>query len=645
MRKVISLSFAVAFLVVAAAFTFGQTTTGNLTGTVNDPSGAVVAGATITVVNDETKAERSTVTKSDGTFDVQTLTPGTYTITVDAKGFKKAVSREIVVSVAVTTNVTIPLEVGLQGETVTVTAQQEIIHSTDAAITNIINTRQVVDLPLGNRDPTQLAGLQAGIAVTGTDVRGSSISGLRQTAVNLTQDGINAMDNFVKTSSVFAITTPSLNSTDEFSITTGSVGADAGRGAAQINLVTKGGTNELHGGAFLQILNSWTDANLFFNNFNGLGKPIRRQHYDGFDIGGPVVLPRPGESSHHLVNLKDKAFFFFSYEKFVDTTSAARNRVVLTQNARNGIFQYNRTCPTSPVDPLCANGVETINLFTNIATTPFKSLNPIMTAHIAQIPLPNNNTCSSADGFNISCFTFNVSQLTTNDKYVMRYDHQFLKSSKWGNHKVEFVWSRVITRTYPDVTTNGLEAPFPGGVNGFQASTRNLITPALVSEFTPNVTNVLRFGRQWAPVIFDRDSFPTTAFFSLPGVLTNYDNTFLAQPRNTIVDESTDTLSWVKGSHLWKFGMDWQNVLGISRNDAGIIETIQFGTNTANGAGIALANLPGGSNQLVTNATTVYTAITGLLGSATQTLNVTSPTSGFVPGATRLRTVDEKDLA
>src|SRR5207248_3774721 len=174
------------------------------------------------------------------------------------------------------------------------------------------------------------------------------------------------------------------------------------------------------------------------------------------------------------------------------------------------------------------------------------------------------------------------------------------------------------------------------GINGFQASTRNLVTPALVSTFGNNVTNVFRFGRQWAPVDFNRDKPQLVPFISLPGVLTNYDNTFLPQPRNTIVDQATDTVSWVKGNHLFKGGMDWQNVLGISRNDAGIVQTNQIGpitANTANTSGLTIAgNLPGASSANLTAANTVYGAITGLLGSASQTLNVSSPTSGFVPG-------------
>lgn len=648
--KLISLAgLLTCFLAITA---LGQTTTGTLTGTVTDPTGAVVAGGLVKVTNQETGAERVAETNSNGVVDFQALQPGKYTMTVEAKGFKRAVSRDITVAVSVAAQVNIPLEIGSASETVTVTATQEVINTTSPSVTNLINTKQVIDLPLPGRNPIDLAGLQAGIAVVGTDVRGSSVSGLRQTAVNLTQDGINAMDNFVKTSSFFALTTPSLNSTSEFSITTGTVGSDSGRGAAQVNLVTKGGTNDFHGGAFLQIINNWTDANTWFNQSIKAAKPILRQHYDGFDLGGPMFMWKPGEGGKGYWNGKDRAFFFFSYERFVQSDARSRNRTVLTQSALQGNFTYTPTTCTPATCPAgVTNGVaRTVNLLA-LPGVPFATLNPFMTAHLAQIPLPNNGTgCSQDTGaLNISCFQFNANQTTSNDKYVFRYDHQIFKDRKLGSHKVEFVLSRVLTRTFPDVTTNSLEAPFPGGVNGFQASTRNLITPALVSTFGPNVTNVLRYGRQWAPVDFNRDQPQLVPLISLPGVLTNYDNTFLPQPRNTIVHQITDTLSWVKGNHLWKMGMDWQNVLGISRNDAGIVQLQQLGTNNGNPSNLSTGgittNLPGASTAVLTAATTVYTAVTGLMSSSTQTLNVSSPTSGFVPGFTRLRQVQEKDLA
>lgn len=632
MKKFSFIALAVCLFAVTA---YGQqTTAGSINGSVNDANGAIVAGAAITLKNDATGAEQKTVTGDQGAFIFPLVNPGNYSIVVEARGFKRSLVQKVVVDVSKPTSLTVTLEVGSVNETVTITsANQEIINTISPSLTSVITTKQVVDLPLGDRNPVALAGLQPGIAVDGTNVRGSAVSGLRQTAVNLTQDGINSMDNFVKTSSFFAITTPTLNSTDEISITTGTVGSEAGRGAVQVNMVTKGGTNDFHGTAFLQLINESYNANTFFNNFNGTVKPLLRQHYFGGDFSGPVHFLKFGEGGSSHWNGKDKAFFFFSYEHFYQRQGRANNRNgVLTSSARNGTFQYVGT----------GGAVQTVNL---LSIGSVKTLNPLMTTHLNQIPAANNFNCSNSDGFNIGCFTFNVTELTINDKYVVRYDHQLVRDTRLGSHKLEFVYSRVITSTHPDVFTNGLDAPFPGGVSGFQASTRNLVTPALVSTFGSHWTNVLRYGRQWAPVDFNRDSPPTGPFISLPGVLVNYDNTFMPQPRNTIVNQVTDTLTWANGNHLWKYGADWQNVLGVSRNDAGINETIQLGTNAANGTGFTLANLPGGSNANLTAATTVYAAIVGNLGSASQTLNVTTPTSGFIPGATRLRLVQERDLA
>ncbi|MCA1606169.1 MAG: carboxypeptidase-like regulatory domain-containing protein, partial [Acidobacteria bacterium] len=316
----------------------GQVTTGSLSGTVSDPSGAVLPGATITVVNNATGAERTAETSGTGTFDFQALQPGTYTVSVEAKGFKRAVAREIVVSVASNAEVNIPLEIGLAGEMVTVTTAQETINSTSPSLTTTINTRQVMDLPMPTRNPLDLAGLQAGIAVVGMDNRGASIAGLRQTSTNVTQDGINAMDNFVKTSSLFAISTPSLNSTAEFSMTTGTVGSEQGRGVGQVTLVTKGGTKEFHGGLFYMNRNDALQANTFFNNALGTPLPRQNQHFFGFDVGGPIYAPRFGEGGPSLWSGKDSAYFFFAYEGFRDNFSVTRNRTVLTPEARQGIF-------------------------------------------------------------------------------------------------------------------------------------------------------------------------------------------------------------------------------------------------------------------------------------------------------------------
>lgn len=130
----------------------------------------------------------------------------------------------------------------------------------------------------------------------------------------------------------------------------------------------------------------------------------------------------------------------------------------------------------------------------------------------------------------------------------------------------------------------------------------------------------------------------------LSGV-TSYDNNFLPQPRNTIVNQYTDNLSWVSGNHLWKFGADFQQVLGLSLNDAGIVQTINIGRNASNEVGFLQGGLPGASATTFGNAQSVYANITGLLASSTRTFNVETATSGFVPGFTRDRRVRGRDLA
>jgi len=278
MRKLVFCFTLLAFAILAPLAIQAQTK-GSLSGTVTDPAGAVVPGANVTIKNNATGALRTVTTSDNGVFQASELEPGTYTVSVENAGFKRSIANDVVVNASVAAQINIALEAGQVSETVTVTDAQEIVNTSTPTLTSVINTRQIVDLPLPDRNPLGLAALQAGIAVIGTDTRGASVGGLRQTATNVTQDGINAMDNFVKTSSFFAINSPSLNATAEFSITTGTTSSEAGRGVAQVNMVTRAGSNQFHGGAFLQIINDAYNTNTFFNNYNGITLPVLRQHY------------------------------------------------------------------------------------------------------------------------------------------------------------------------------------------------------------------------------------------------------------------------------------------------------------------------------------------------------------------------------
>ena len=627
MRKLAN-RLAVLLFVFMAPVALQAQTKGSLTGTVTDPTGAVVPGANVTLKSNSTGVSKTTTTADNGVFNFTELDPGMYSLTVETAGFKRAVTNSVEVNLNTPAQVTIPLEAGQVTETVTVTGVQEVVNTSSPSLTNVINTRQVTDLPLLTRNPLELAALQAGIAVVGTGTRTSSISGLRGTATYVTQDGVNVMDNYVKTDSLFAISAPSLNSTAEVSITTGTVGSEAGRGVGQVNTVTKAGTSEFHGGIFYLHRNEALNANTFFNNLSGTPRELLRQHFFGGDIGGPVYFPNLGDGGPGIFKGKDRAFFFFSYEGFRENFAVTRNRTVLTPEARTGLFRYVGT-----------NGVlQSVDLLSvgNIGV-----LNPITKAIIDQTPLPNNTLVG--DGLNTAGYRFNVTGSDPNDKYVARYDHQLIKDSPYGSHKLEIVLNRAHFFLGPD-TFNSLEAPFPGGVNAFQDSKRWLITGAWVSNFGSSITNVFRYGKQWAPVGFLRESQPDQPYIVMQAI-TDVNNTFMSQGRGTTVDQYSDNGSWAKGKHLFRFGADYQKIFADTFNDAGINQTINLGATTINPSGIVQSELPSSLSADLTRANQVYANLVGLLSSSSKTFNVTSPTSGFVSGATRSRIFREQDIA
>jgi hypothetical protein len=603
-------------------------TTGNVSGTVSDPNGAAVVGATVKLNNTATGTGRTTTTGDEGNFAFNLVAPGLYSISVEGAGFKRSVAPNITVEVSKVAEVLISLEVGQLSETVTVVSAQEVVNTSSPSLTNVIDTRQIGDLPLPTRNLMDLAGLQAGIAVNANDTRTASVSGLRGSATNITQDGINAMDNFAKTDSFFAQGSPSLNSIDEFSITTGTTAPDAGRGVVQVNMVTRSGSNDLHGSAFYQIRNHIFEANNWFNNQNGIKRPDERQNFFGFTIGGPIYFLNFGEGVRPVYNGHDRSFFFFSYEGYREKFQASRNRTVMTASARTGIFRYVGT-----------NGVlQSVNLLT---VGNMHVLNPITQGKLNAMPLPNNTLVG--DGLDTAGALFNVKGVRPNDKFVFRLDHRLIKSPGYGSHKLEFVYNRGKFGSHPD-TFNSNEAPFPGGIDAGQASERTFFTVALHSDIGP-ATNIFRYGRQWAPLLLLRDAPPTGPFIIFASPTTSYDNTFMSNGRRTTVNQFSDNFVMPKGSHIFSIGADVQKVFGATFNDAGINTTITLGTNAGNPDGILAASFPFSSAADVTRARAIYADLVGNLALASATYNVTGATSGFVPGATRSRILQQITFA
>ncbi|MGH9903422.1 MAG: carboxypeptidase regulatory-like domain-containing protein, partial [Pyrinomonadaceae bacterium] len=265
MRRFISATLAL-WMFALPALAQGSST-GRLVGTVSGPDGAI-AGATITIIDNQTKRERTVVASDEGTFAVPQLDAGTYTVTVTAAGFKTFTAADVKIDVGREYSFTPTLELGQISETVIVTAGADILNATSAELSSTVSPRQIQELPLDGRNPLALIQLQPGVASNGAT--NTSINGQRPTATSITRDGINVQDQFIRESaSDFSPQRSTTDNISEFTVTTSNGGAELGSGASHVQQVTQRGTSAFHGAGFIYNRNDYFGANEFFNNAAG----------------------------------------------------------------------------------------------------------------------------------------------------------------------------------------------------------------------------------------------------------------------------------------------------------------------------------------------------------------------------------------
>src|SRR6266513_518947 len=332
LARSLSLSFGVLFLMSFACFTaFGQAGTSTVRGTVTDPQGNVVAGATVTLTNLATTASRTTTTADVGVYTFEFVPPGDYKVEVTATGFKKAIVSSVHAVISQPTPVDVKLEVGNVAETVTVSANaaEQLINREDATLGNAFVPKQITELPTNARSIPALLTLQP------ATTRGGYVAGSRADQANVTLDGVDINES--QTNSVGANvqddpllsnlpnnnTVLRLNSEaiQEFRVTTTNRNANAGHsGGAQISLVTRSGSNEWHGSAFELYRSKGLAANDFFNNRLGRFVATDAQVIAGTAKAGDPRGPKPQLIRHSFGGSvggpirKDRAFFFYSYE-------------------------------------------------------------------------------------------------------------------------------------------------------------------------------------------------------------------------------------------------------------------------------------------------------------------------------------------
>ena len=598
-QRVITVTGILIALAIPAA---GQVLTSRVDGTVQDQSGAVIPGASVTLTNVETNISLEAETNEVGLYVFPQAPAGPYTITTKLSGFKSTVLEGIQIEVDTPATIDIVLEVGVVDETVVVTASQPAMNTVNAEINTNLNREQVKELPLNGRNVTQLALTQAGVTSRGF-ARDASINGTRGTFNNFTLDGINNQDTFIRTDSLFGVIPLQESFIEEINITTANSEVDAGLGASQTQFVTRSGSNTFRGEAFYYNRNDALNANTFFNNAAGIEKEKVLIHQFGFNVGGPVV--------------KDKLFFFFDYEWQRDPGSSSVVRSVLTNSARAGNFSYVRQ----------DNGeVVTLDLLGLTGIT----IDPAIRSLIDSTPQPNDNI-SVGDGRNVSGFRFNSPDKSYSDWLVFRGDYQINRKNSFTGTFHQFGFD------YPNATGNNIGSVFPGLPGAGQDSTRRLGSFSLRSTFTPTVTNEARFGFQAAnPRFFTNETFDQGYILDV-SLFSNPVQDFLPQGRDTRNLDLMDNLTWVEGNHTVKIGASARWTRVDQFNDGGTVPTYTLGFGPGNPDPLVPDIFPGGiSAGELSTASGLLSTLGGFVDEAEQIFNVTSPTSGFVDGASNM---------
>ena len=337
-----------------------QTDRGSITGSVTDPNGAVVADAKVTATNLNSGEVRTTTTSGEGTYTLPELKADPWKLSVEAAGFNTATIEKVQVAVQVIRRTDVQLQVGVVTNVVIIgsDAAPAIQADTPVRQTNVTE-RQVKELPLqvsaesAGRTPLSFVFLDSNVTSTGTiggqDNRGTNaarfrVSGGQSMGTDILVDGASTYR--AENGTAFTETAPGPNAFQEFTLTTSTYSAEFGRSSGGIvNFTLKSGGNEFHGEAYELYRGRALNANTFLNNASGIGRPFDLQHDFGFNVGGPVILPRFGEGGPSTINLRNRTFFFFNYEGYRFNQSESVNISVPTLRMRQGDFSELLTDP------------------------------------------------------------------------------------------------------------------------------------------------------------------------------------------------------------------------------------------------------------------------------------------------------------
>jgi len=652
--KTMKLMFIVALLSLLIGQVFGQAPTGSLRGSATDPAKAVVVGAQVVVTENSTGTSYTTQTSTSGDFSVANLLAGDYTVTITKKGYKKGVYKDVHISVSDTYTLSAHMEIGAESTSVEVIAGQEVLQTESATIGTTISGRQILDLPFTSRSALDLAQLMPGAQTSGR-ARQTTFDGLPKGSINITYDGINVQDNLLKSNDgFFTIIRPTVDAVGEFSISTAAnSAADGSQGATQIKFQTNRGGNAFHGGVWETLRNDYFNSNYFFNNIIGAPRQKQRLNQWGGKAGGYLW--------------KDKLFFFADIDNATNPQSRSFTRVILTQNASNGLFTYGvsaaqgaiaapnawTTCVAADVRNAGA-ATCTANL-AQFATakglsytadpavaTIFSNVQAIRSSSIVNTSVINNTYTDLA--------TFNAPGKDNRHYPDARLDFNATKSDQIS---ATYHYSHFLSS--PDFLNN-LNPVFPvapfnaTGAFGSQISNRNQWALSWRHNIGQNMSNELIAGLQTALVAFFPDQssayYPTATLnigtvnvrpvFSANLGITAPIIAYNTQGRNTPYIQLSDNFTWSRGKHTLAFGGEVEEIRFHQFIKGGrAVQTANIGmvsSDPANGQ-FSSTNFPGISTTNLSNVAALFASISGRISSYAGTISVDPNTRAFVAGA------------
>ena len=587
--------------------------TGAISGTIKDPQGAAVPGATIEIVNQATGVTERTVTANqDGQFTVSALPVATYRLVVTSQGFSKTEAPDVKVNVTETTNVVIPLQVGRVEESVTVTDTATTVQLSTATTGQTLAGQTVGQLPLSTRNFLTLLTLSPGAntELFQSDALGRgqvtiNVNGQRPTNNNYQLEGINAND--INLPTLDNVPLPNPQTVSEFKTQTSLYDASQGRnGGGNVQVALKSGTNQFHGDAFVFIRNNVFNANDFFNNLTGTPRPVNRQGQYGFSIGGPILLPHFGEGGPKVISGKNRHFFFFNYQG---------------TNAASGAAPGTNFSTNIPILPTNRSEASLISaFFPNGLPAGVTGLDPVV---LRLLNLPGSQCPGFGDAFCIPSLAgtpgVNAAGAPTvgrlvraglgtyeDDQWVLTTDHQLT-----NNNKLTF-------RYFNDI--NALFQPFNGGSTLPQPrttpGTNRFVKLGLTSVLSSRLVNELRLGFnrfsfKFNPAEFVKlgdigqtrgngGDFPAATRFAIAGAGFQI-GTGVNDDRGGTFNTFTigDDFSWSHGAHTFRFGGDGSYYQLNRFNNFATRGSLTFGGTAAGAGGANFPALSGFQNFLL----------------------------------------------